>query len=71
LGPTQPPIQWVPRLFPEANRPRHGVDHSTHLVPRLKKEKNYTYTPPAPSWPVLGRILPLPFTSQKTPCHYY
>ena len=46
LGPTQPPIQWVPGLIPEANRPRHGVDHPTHLVPRLKKEKNYTSTPP-------------------------
>jgi hypothetical protein len=29
LWPTQPPIQWVPG---------RGVDHPTHLAPRLKKE---------------------------------
>jgi hypothetical protein len=27
LGPTQPPIQWVPGLFPRGKRPGCGVDH--------------------------------------------
>jgi hypothetical protein len=42
-GPTQPPVQWVPRLFPEGvKRPGCGVDNSTHLAPWLKKEYSYT-----------------------------
>jgi len=27
LGPTQPPIQWIPGLFPGVKRPGCGVDH--------------------------------------------
>ena len=48
LVPTQPPIQWVPKLFPrgKAAGPWRGVDHPPHLSPRLKKEYNYTSTPP-------------------------
>jgi hypothetical protein len=38
LGPTQPPIQWVPGLFPGVKRPGRGVDHPPHLAPKLKKE---------------------------------
>jgi hypothetical protein len=45
LEPTQPPIQWVPGLFPPGvKRPGRGVDHPL-LVPRLKKELSYTSTP--------------------------
>ena len=33
LGPTQPPIQWVPGL----SRPGRGVDNLLHLAPKLKK----------------------------------
>jgi len=36
LGPTQPPIQWVPGSFPGVKRPGRGLDHP-HLAPRLKK----------------------------------
>jgi hypothetical protein len=31
---TQPPIQWVPGLFPGLKRPGRGVDHPPHLAPR-------------------------------------
>jgi hypothetical protein len=31
--------QWV-------KRPGRGVDHPPHIAPRLKKEYNYTFTPP-------------------------
>jgi hypothetical protein len=32
--------------FPGLKRPGRGVDHPSHLVPRLKKEQSYTSTPP-------------------------
>ena len=47
-------------------RPGRGVDHPHHLVPRLKKEYNYTSTP---LWVFVARygvnILPLPLPSRK------
>jgi len=46
LGPTQPPIQWLPVLFPRVKRPGRGVNHlHTHLKPRLKKEYRYPLLP--------------------------
>jgi hypothetical protein len=46
LGPTHPPIQWVPSL--SRGQSGRGVALTTqpHLVLRLKKECNYTSTPP-------------------------
>jgi len=38
LRPTQPPIQWVPDLFPGGKATECGVDHPPHLAPKLKKE---------------------------------
>jgi hypothetical protein len=35
----------------------------THLEPRLKRVEPNFYFHPRPSWPVLGRPLPLPFTA--------
>jgi len=32
--------------FPGVKRPGRDVDHPPHLAPRLKKEYNYTSTPP-------------------------
>jgi hypothetical protein len=31
--------------LPGVKRLRHGVDHPPHLMPRLKKELSYTFTP--------------------------
>jgi len=46
LGPTQPPIQWVP-LFPW-RQSSQGIKLTTHLhlVPRSKNVQSYTSTPP-------------------------
>jgi hypothetical protein len=47
LGPTQPPIQWVPgALSLGVKRPGREADHSPHLVPRSKNMWSYTSTPP-------------------------
>jgi hypothetical protein len=45
LGPTLPPIQWVPcALSLGVKRPGRESDHSPHLVPRSKSEWSYTST---------------------------
>jgi hypothetical protein len=47
LGPTQPPIQWVPGVLSLGVK-RPGVKLTTHLhlVPRSKNEWSYNSTPP-------------------------
>ena len=58
LGPTQLPIHWASGLSQGVKRPGRGVYHPPHIAPRLKKEYNYTSTPPSgPSWPVIGWTL--------------
>jgi hypothetical protein len=68
LGPTQPPVQWVPgALCPGVKRGR-GVMLATHplAVPRLKKCRSCTSPHPnAPLWSVTG---PLSFHYRKTAC---
>jgi hypothetical protein len=47
LGPTQPPIQWVPgALSLGVKRPGVKLTTHLHLVPRSKNEWSYTSTPP-------------------------
>jgi hypothetical protein len=45
LGPTQPPIQWVPRtLTPGVKRPGREADHSFPASAEVKKMRIYTST---------------------------
>jgi len=45
LGPTQPPIQWVPGLSRGVNSSRRGGDHPPPLAPGLKKQYSYSSVP--------------------------
>ena len=38
LGPTQPPVQWVPGLFRRKERPKHEPDPSPLSSAVVKKE---------------------------------
>jgi hypothetical protein len=63
LGPTEPPIQWEPGLFPGVKRSGPGVDHPPPSSAWVKERVElYLYSPSGPSWPVIGRTLSLPFT---------
>jgi hypothetical protein len=43
LGPTQPPIQWVPgALFPGVKRQRREADHSSPTIAEVNKTWIYT-----------------------------
>jgi hypothetical protein len=58
LGPTQPPVQWVPVSFPGVKRPGRGVDQPPSSSARVKERVElYLYSPSGPSWPVLRRTL--------------
>jgi hypothetical protein len=47
MGPTQPPIQWVPEtLSPGVNRHGREADHSPPTSSEVKKIWICTYTPP-------------------------
>ena len=48
LGPTQPPIQWVPVFSPEVRRPVRGVDNPPPSGAEVKDRiELYPYSP---SW---------------------
>jgi hypothetical protein len=56
LAPTQPPIQWVPSLFPgwEVKRPGCVVDHPPTSSAEVKERVElYFYSPSEHLWPVL------------------
>jgi hypothetical protein len=47
LGPTQPPIQWIPGTFSlEVKRQQGDADHSPPTSAEVKKTWVYTSTPP-------------------------
>jgi hypothetical protein len=46
LGPTQPPIQWVPGvLSPAVKRPGREADHSLSSSAEVKNSWHYAFTP--------------------------
>jgi hypothetical protein len=48
--------------FPGVERPGRGVDHPPPSRAEVKERVElYLYSPSGPSWPVIGRPLPLPF----------
>jgi hypothetical protein len=52
LGPTQPPIQWVPgALSLGVKRPRREADHSSPSSAEVKEwVEQYLHSPNRPSW---------------------
>ena len=60
LGPTQPPVQWVPGLSPEVKRPGRGADHPPPSSAEVEgRVELHICSPSGPPWPVLGGTLPL------------
>jgi hypothetical protein len=73
LGPTQPPVQWVPgALSPEVKRGR-GVMLTTHplLEPRLRKSRSYTSSPPKRLYGVGVNTSPLPLPFSPTASKHF
>ena len=61
LGPTQPPIQWVPGHSKGVKRPGRGVDHPPPSNAEVKERVElYLYSFSGSSWPVVWWNLPLP-----------
>jgi hypothetical protein len=51
--------------FPGVKRPGRGVDHPPPSCAEVKERVDlYLYSPAGPSWPVLGRTLPLLYMFQ-------
>jgi hypothetical protein len=68
LGPTQPPIHWVPILFSG-----HGIAHPPPSSTEVKERvEPYIFSPSGPLWPVIGWNLPffLPFMVPEYFFHY-
>jgi hypothetical protein len=59
LGPTQPPVQWVPGVLSPGVKRGRGVTLTTHphLVPRSWMSRSYTSSPPSASVACNGTAL--------------
>jgi hypothetical protein len=59
LGPTQPPVQWVPGVLSPGVKARPGryADHSPPSSAEVENEYElYILSPQAPSWRVAGLL---------------
>ena len=55
VGSTQPPIQWVPGVFPGVKRPGRGVDHPPPSRAEVKETMEvYLYSYSWSLWTVVG-----------------
>ena len=55
LGPTQPPVRWVPGLSGGKVRPGRAADHSPPASAAVMEELSYTFTHPlGHTGPVMG-----------------
>jgi len=64
LGPTQPPVKWVPDLFPGGNVAGAWRWSSTPSIPEVKERVQlYVYSPCVLSSPVPGWTFSLTLTS--------
>jgi len=69
MGPTQPPVQWVPGVLSPGVKRGRRVTLTTHphLVPRSRISRSYTPLPPSTSMACSGTaLLYFLFTSQAT-----
>jgi hypothetical protein len=59
LGPTQPPVQWVPGVLSPGVKRGRGVTLTTHphLVPRSRMSRSYTSSSPSASVACSGTAL--------------
>jgi hypothetical protein len=66
LGPTQPPIQWVPRLSPGVKRQGREADNSPPPSAKVKNAWRYASTPPIRlhSWYLLSTRTTLPYNTE-------
>jgi hypothetical protein len=64
LGPTQPPVQWIPGLSRGVKRPGRGADHPPLLTPRSRKSRAIPLLPSGPLVGCIGWPLPLPSLTQ-------
>jgi hypothetical protein len=68
LGPTQPPVQWVPGVLSPGLKHGRGVTLTTHrhLVPRSSMSRSDTTLPQTAFMACSGSALDLTFTTRKS-----
>ena len=70
LETIQPPIQWVPGLFPGVKTAGAWRWPPTPSIAEVKERVElYLYSPSGSSWPVLGRNLPFTLTFYPNSTH--